>query len=127
MSTPAPGPFTPQAEQELREALKRCSPETVEAALAFRKTGDVSGVNTIILGILERFMDPEVRAKLQLPNVDTLSINDDLGVDSLTMVELVMVVEEAIGLTVDNNELRGIKTIGDIKRFIAEKVGVRAP
>jgi acyl carrier protein len=38
------------------------------------------------------------------------------------MVEMVMLVEESLGLTVDNNELRGIKTIGDIKRFVAGKV-----
>ncbi len=125
MSTPAPGSFTPAAEEELRESLKRCSPETVAAAVAFRQTGDTSQLNVIVIGLLERFMDPEYRPKLAQPNSDALKILEDLGVDSLTMVELVMLVEETLGLTVDNNELRGIKTIGDIKLFVANKVKAR--
>ena len=35
---------------------------------------------------------------------------------------MVMLVEETLGLTVDNNELRGIKTVGDIKQFVTKKV-----
>jgi 3-hydroxyacyl-[acyl-carrier-protein] dehydratase len=122
MSTSAPGTFTPAQEQELRTTLKRCPPEAVEAAVSFRKTGDTSQLNTIILGLVERFMEPELRPKLHQPDADNMKILEDLGVDSLTMVELVMLVEETLGLTVDNNELRGIKTVGDIKRFAAAKV-----
>jgi 3-hydroxyacyl-[acyl-carrier-protein] dehydratase len=125
MTTPAQGSFTPEAEQELRATLKRCPPEAVEAAVAFRKTGDTSQLNTIILGLVERFMEPEMRPKLHQPNVDDMKILEDLGVDSLTMVELVMLVEETLGLTVDNNELRGIKTVGDIKKFVTGKVQTR--
>jgi len=125
MTTPAQGSFTPEAEQELRATLKRCPPEAVEAAVAFRKTGDTSQLNTIILGLVERFMEPEMRPKLHQPNVDDMKILEDLGVDSLTMVELVMLVEETLGLTVDNNELRGIKTVGDIKKFVTGKVQIR--
>jgi 3-hydroxyacyl-[acyl-carrier-protein] dehydratase len=120
MSTP--GSFSPEAEQELRASLKRCPPEAVEAAVAFRKTGDTSQINVIILGLVERFMEPELRPKLHQPGADDLKILEDLGVDSLTMVELVMLVEETLAFTVDNNELRGIKTVGDIKRFITAKV-----
>jgi acyl carrier protein len=43
------------------------------------------------------------------------------------MVELVMLVEETLALTVDNNELRGIKTVGDIKRFVTDKVQSGTP
>lgn len=114
--------FTPADEQNLRDSLKRCSPETIEAAVKFRQTGDAALVNIIILGLLERFMDPELRPKLAQPGADNLKILEDLAVDSLTMVEMVMLVEETLGLTVDNNELRGIKTVGDIKAFVTKKV-----
>jgi 3-hydroxyacyl-[acyl-carrier-protein] dehydratase len=125
MTSPASASFTSQQEEELRDSLKRCSPETVEAAIAFRKTGDAARLDTIILGLLERFMDPELRPKLRQPNASQLKIMEDLGVDSLTMVEMVMLVEETLGLTVNNNELRGIKTIGDIQQFIAAKLKER--
>ncbi len=122
MSNTNAAALTPDAEQNLRDALKRCTPETVEAAVRFRQTGDPALVNIIILGILERFMDPEMRPKLAQPDADNLKILEDLGVDSLTMVEMVMLVEETLALTVDNNELRGIKTVGDIKQFVTNKV-----
>jgi 3-hydroxyacyl-[acyl-carrier-protein] dehydratase len=122
MSTSGAASFTPADEQNLRDSLKRCSPETIEAAIKFRKTNDASLINVIILGLLERFMDPELRPKLAQPNADSLKILEDLAVDSLTMVEMVMLVEETLGLTVDNNELRGIKTVGDIKQFVTKKV-----
>jgi 3-hydroxyacyl-[acyl-carrier-protein] dehydratase len=126
MSTPSAAAFTAEAEQSLRDSLKRCSPATIEAAVKFRQTGDPAQINPIILGLLERFMDPELRPKLAQPDLDSLGILTDLGVDSLTMVEMVMLVEESLGLTVDNNELRGIKTIGDIKQFVANKVKSRS-
>lgn len=126
MSTPSAASFTPDAEQNLRDSLKRCSPECIEAAVTFRKTGDAGQLNIIILGLLERFMDPEMRPKLAQPQADSLKILEDLGVDSLTMVEMVMLVEETLGLTVDNTELRGIKTVGDIKKFVAQKVQANA-
>jgi len=125
MSNSSLAPLTPEAEQNLRDSLKRCSPETVAAAIQFRQTGDPAQISPIILGLLERFMDPELRPKLAQPNLDSLKIQEDLGVDSLTMVEMVMLVEETLGLTVDNNELRGIKTIGDIKQFVSGKVAAR--
>src|SRR5579862_3866641 len=52
------------SEQELRELLKRCSPETVEAALRYRTTGNPDEVSQVVLGLIERFLDPEVRPRL---------------------------------------------------------------
>jgi acyl carrier protein len=109
--------LTPEAEQALREQLKRCSPETVEAALRFRATGDPDGVSAIVLGIIERFLDPEVRPRLRTGG-DDLRIFDDLGIDSLTMVEVVMLVEEVLQIKIHNDELRDIRTVGDIKVYI---------
>ena len=49
--------FTPHLEDELRESLKRCSPETVEAALGFRQYGNFDGIPVIVLGIIVMKMD----------------------------------------------------------------------
>ncbi|MBC2596262.1 acyl carrier protein [Ruficoccus amylovorans] len=121
MEANEPKPFTAEDEAEVRESLKRCSPETVEAAIAYRKSGDTSQVPVIIMGILERVMEPEARPKLLEGNDDT-RINEDLGIDSLTMVEVIMMVEETLDITVDNEELRGLATIGDVKTFITGKL-----
>lgn len=114
--------FTPEQETELREALKRCSPETLEAALSFRKSGDSSQVPTVIIGIIDRFIEPDARAKLSQPNADELNISQDLGIDSLTMVEVVMLVEETLDTQIDNDALQNLTTIGAIKSFVANKL-----
>ncbi len=110
-------PLTPETEQDLREQLKRCSPETVEGALRYRTTGDPDGVGVVVLGIIERFLDPEVRPRLRAGG-DGLRIFDDLGIDSLTMVEVVMLVEDVLQIKINNDELRDLRTIGDVKTYI---------
>ena len=62
---PAPKPFAPEDEAPLREALKRCSPSTFEAAVQFRKTGNAEHVPAVVIGVIERFVEPDLRIKLK--------------------------------------------------------------
>ena len=51
------------------------------------------------------------------------SLTDDLGADSLDLVELIMSVEEAFELgQVEDNTLENVKTVGDVVNFIKERV-----
>lgn len=120
MSVPNPVTLTPEDESRLREALRRCSPECVEAAVRFRATGDVSAVGAVVLGILARFLEPDQRPKLQ-GDCDNLRLMDDLGVDSLTMVEVVMLVEETLLMKIENEDLRDLRSIGDVKAYVDAK------
>jgi 3-hydroxyacyl-[acyl-carrier-protein] dehydratase len=104
-------------ETAIRDSLKRCSPETIEAALQFRQTGDAALANTIVIGILTRFLEPDQRHKLQ-GECDHLHLMEDLGVDSLTMVEVVMLVEEILLVSIKNEDLRDLRTISDVKAYV---------
>lgn len=48
------------------------------------------------------------------------SMQDDLGADSLDLVDLVMSVEEKFGVKVADEDLENIKTVGDIVDYIEE-------
>jgi len=48
--------------------------------------------------------------------------SDDLDADSLDLVELVMALEEAFDITVEESELEGIETIGQAYELISAKV-----
>ena len=125
-SLPAPA-FSADDEAALRESLRRCSAGTIEAALAYRHTGDTKQLPAIILGIFERFVEPEQRARLAVDS-DDLRVIEDLGLDSLTMMEIVMLVEEVTVTKIENTELRGLVTIGDIKTFVDCRArGVQPP
>lgn len=106
-----------ETEDSLRESLRRCSKATVEAAVAFHRTGDARLLPTVILGIFERFVEPDLRPRLA-GDCDDLRVIEDLGLDSLTMMEIVMLVEEVAQTRIENEELRGLVTIGDIKTFV---------
>ena len=114
---PAP---KPEDDPVLREALKRCSPATYYAACKFRATGSAADLKQVVLGVVERFVERELRASLGTGD-DSLRLREDLGLDSLTMMEVVMVVEDVFPISVSNGELTQLHTLGDIKRFIAAK------
>ena len=48
----------------------------------------------------------------------TASLADDLGADSLAAVELVMALEEATGITIDDADVGSLKTVGDILAYL---------
>ncbi len=114
-------PFPPESETALRESLKRCSAATYEAAVQFRKTGNTEHLASVVLGIIERFVEPDLRSKLKDAD-DDLRIIEDLGIDSLTLMEIVVLVEDVLQMTINNDELRHLRTVGDVKTFIGCKV-----
>src|SRR3954468_23482480 len=108
-----PKPFAPEDEAALREALKRCSPSTFEAAVQFRKTGNPEHLPAIVIGVIERFVEPDLRMKLKDAD-DDLRLIEDLGIDSLTMMEIVILVEDVLQMSINNDELRNLRTVGDV-------------
>jgi acyl carrier protein len=50
---------------------------------------------------------------------ETSSFVDDLGADSLDVVELVMNLKDEFGLEIGDEEAEGIRTVGDAVRYIA--------
>ncbi len=66
-------------------------------------------VNLIVtdqLGVDKESLSPEA------------NLLDDLGADSLDVVELVMALEEAFGIEVPDDDVENIRTIGDIVQYI---------
>lgn len=46
------------------------------------------------------------------------SLADDLGADSLASVELVMALEEAANIKIDDADVANLKTVGDIMDYL---------
>lgn len=53
--------------------------------------------------------------------VDTASFQEDLGADSLDVVELVMALEEEFSIDIPDEEVGEIKTVGDAVNYISKK------
>ena len=108
-------------EQELRDSLKRCPEQAIEAAVMFSTSRDPGLVPVIVMGIIERFVEPDVRPVLREGN-DQIRLMEDLGIDSLLMVEIVILVEETLGIHIENEELRNLRSVGDIKAYLDAKL-----
>ena len=49
------------------------------------------------------------------------NIQDDLGADSLDVVDLVMALEDEFDVEIPEDQVENIKTVGDIVKFIEDK------
>jgi len=56
----------------------------------------------------------------------TASFVDDLGADSLDIVELVMAFEEKFGIEIPDDDTEKIRTVGDAIKYITEKSASKA-
>jgi acyl carrier protein len=69
-------------------------------------------VQTIVgnqLGVEEKSLVPEA------------NLLDDLGADSLDVVELVMALEEEFGIEVPDDDVENIRTVGDIVAYLGKR------
>jgi acyl carrier protein len=114
-------PFTSEHEEKIRESFKRHSPETLEAILRFRQQGDLPSVIIAVHGIIERLL-PAEHAGPMAGRPDSLRLAEDLGFDSLTMLEIIMAIEEALDFRIDDNDARKIQTLGDVRQYVDDRV-----
>lgn len=115
---PAP---TLNDDQALRAALRRCQPEVISAALEYRNSGDATLLPVIISGVIERFVEPDLRPRLRGAD-NSLNLSRDLGLDSLSMMEIVLLTEDVFAINISTDELRELCTLGQVKTFVACKV-----
>ncbi len=55
------------------------------------------------------------------------NIQDDLGADSLDVVDLVMALEDEFDVEIPDDQVENIKTVGDIVKFIEDTMALRTP
>jgi acyl carrier protein len=74
-----------------------------------------------VYGILERYQPATSAVKLSEAKEDTRLI-EDIGLDSLTLLEIVLSIEEVLKLHIENEELRELRTLGQLNKFLHAKI-----
>lgn len=82
------------------------------------KTAGKSETFNKVVDIVSDLLDIGPDKKLD----ESTSVVDDLGADSLEVMELVMKMEEEFGVDMPGEEASKLKTIGDIVKAIDEKL-----
>lgn len=62
--------------------------------------------------IVQQLGVPEEKVK------EEASIQEDLGADSLDVVELIMAIEEKFGVEIADDQAQGFATVGDVWSFL---------
>jgi len=108
-------------QDDWRRMLQGHPPGTVLAYERFLETGDFNYLDTLTLEIL-RYYHPDPSSLSPEEFTDTSHINRDLGLDSVSMVEAVFLMEDLLGITIRNEDLEKIGTLGELKAYLREKL-----
>ena len=96
-------------------------PELLDAYARFLAHRNPDDLNTFVVGLIQFLQDAsECLPVSQLS--ESTSLRDDLGVDSITIAEVVFLLEEILEIEIDNKDLVEITTIGDLKQYILRKI-----
>lgn len=77
-------------------------------------------MKNVVYKILEVVSD-ELNVRTELLTLET-NITDDLGADSLDMVELIICIEEVFGIRISDEETQNINIINDLINIVGGKI-----
>lgn len=78
-------------------------------------------MNTSLRDRLRRLVSTHLGVELE-EVVEDARILDDLGADSLDVVELVMALEESFDIVVPDEDVEAMHTIGDVQSYLASRL-----
>jgi acyl carrier protein len=114
-----PTELTDEQIEKLKHEFRRCREGTPEAIVSLRRTDDTSLIPEILRGIVYRYVRPEARPQVEQASLDTpLSA---LGMDSLMMLEVMLDVQDALDIVVEDSDLRRVKTFRDVSELLTQR------
>jgi 3-hydroxyacyl-[acyl-carrier-protein] dehydratase len=111
--------LTDERIQQIKHSFRRCREGTADAIVNIQRTGDANLIPAILRGIVWRFVREEARPLVDQATAETPLVS--LGIDSLTMMEVVLDVQDALDLVIEDNDLKQMKTIGDFIAFLQQR------
>ena len=101
-----------------RHAKMCAKPADYKVLVSFLTLGD--GYNSASMDTLGRIKDLASKEfSLDAAALDPAAPLDSLGIDSLSFIEFMFKIEEEFGVSVSDEDLKGIKTLGDLERHVA--------
>ena len=70
---------------------------------------------------IQEIICEQLKAKPEEVKLET-SFLDDLGADSLDLIELVMALEEKYNIEIPDEDAEGMETVSDVVKYIAGKI-----
>ncbi len=114
------------ARKRAQESLVGFPSSVTDAYLAFAESGDLGKLDVVVLGVLYFYLAKKPKQTLaELPG--TTRLVDDLGCDSLTMMDTVFMVESLFDIKIDDAELAQIATLDDLREHLRRQFATKVP
>ena len=104
------------------EKLARFPLEVRDAYRRYRESGSLADVHIVVLAVLRNHMPKRTEVEL----TDSMRLIEDLGFDSLAVAETVFFIEDLFQVRIETQELMTLRTVGELREFIATKLGRKA-
>jgi len=101
--------------------LRHFPREVGEAFERLRTTGDAAALETVIHAVVRDHIPAPHRAAAAALTPSTALI-DDLGFDSMAISELVFFFEDLFQVSIANEEIVRVRTIGELCAFVGAKL-----
>lgn len=88
---------------------------------AFLATREPAALHRFVVGLI-RFLHDSDQQTAGADPADTANLRADLGIDSITIAEVVFLIEDIFGVEIANDEIAAIETVGELKAFLSRKV-----
>jgi acyl carrier protein len=119
---PVPPPAA-DPDQNPREKLGRLPAAALRGYDEFMKTGDEQALGALVVEVLKYCLAKNLDQKADVKWVDDARLVEDLGFDSLATIETVFFFEDLFHISVSNEEIAKVKTLGDLRQFVRGKLG----
>lgn len=107
--------------EQLHIKLTGYPEEVIGHYAAFLNTRDPEQLNAFVIGLIQFLQDSNEPRDVQTLSDDT-DLREDMGVDSITIAEVVFLLEEIFEIEIENNDLMRIQTVGELKKYILGKI-----
>jgi acyl carrier protein len=109
-----------------KELLKHLPARVLEAYQRYASKGDIAAADEVVLAIIKDHV-PAKRVS-QIPPIltDSSTLVGDLGIDSVSIADALYVLEDVFDVSISNQDLAKLRTIGDLKAFLRSKLAKEA-
>ena len=106
---------------DLPQPLNRFPAEVRAAYQAFRAAGDEAALRVVVLAAVRDFMPRNSTHSRTEPLRAEERLFEDLGFDSLAVAETVFFFEDLFKVTIRNEEILALRTVGELCDFVARR------
>ena len=119
---PVPPRLLEKSPDAIRAELAGFPPAAVGAVLRFREAGDDASLGALVLAMLAFYRPKTHTAALGSLPPET-RFREELGIDSLTLTEMVFKLDELLGVPIELREVAHVQTLGELQEFLRGKLG----